>query len=488
MDAYSNLYNISALKVSFYDTLAKTTKIFNVTSNGSVDINQSLLSSNTVYDVSVAYSADKIYDVYNSAITISDFTSAQKEFTQNGLGLSGDLGNVLNTGHSLYASDINGNHQIDAGDLPPLLAQVAGIDTLYTLPSNFTATSGTYVSMPTWQSTEITTIGGEVEWGYVVPNAYATDISKLYVDMRKIPTGSTPNQYNSIQLFDIYTGPIEFMSEDGTWAIYKVPSSLSKVNDGTSTYAAYIRAGDGDYSLKVEFSFNKSVNSSWSSISKTNWKTITDPSVYFKTGTLGTNAILDLKYLLWGDVNRSHSSQVITASSGTTSIQSNAIPSLKMNMSFNESASAGPYINTLYASNSIDINLMNTTVTSNNIEIPVSVDAKNNKVSGLQLEFNYDATKIKFDEMSSNLPNGWYIFANTKKGVVKFGALDQNKQEPITGVSTRFNLKFTTIGEGVNVITSIKVSPTMDASDANGNQLGVNLNTTQIKLTGYNNF
>jgi hypothetical protein len=28
----------------------------------------------------------------------------------------------------------------------------------------------------------------------------------------------------------------------------------------------------------------------------------------------------------------------------------------------------------------------------------------------------------------------------------------------------------------------------MDASSINGNQLGINLNRTQIKLTGYNNF
>jgi hypothetical protein len=28
----------------------------------------------------------------------------------------------------------------------------------------------------------------------------------------------------------------------------------------------------------------------------------------------------------------------------------------------------------------------------------------------------------------------------------------------------------------------------MDAADQKGNQLGINLNSTQIKLTGYNNF
>jgi monoamine oxidase len=42
--------------------------------------------------------------------------------------------------------------------------------------------------------------------------------------------------------------------------------------------------------------------------------------------------------------------------------------------------------------------------------------------------------------------------------------------------------------KGVNILTAIKVSQTMDASDAKGNQLGINLNTSQIKLTGYNNF
>jgi hypothetical protein len=51
-----------------------------------------------------------------------------------------------------------------------------------------------------------------------------------------------------------------------------------------------------------------------------------------------------------------------------------------------------------------------------------------------------------------------------------------------------FKLKFSTIGDGVDVLTSLKVSQTMDAADNKGNQLGVVLNMTNIKLTGYNNF
>jgi hypothetical protein len=80
------------------------------------------------------------------------------------------------------------------------------------------------------------------------------------------------------------------------------------------------------------------------------------------------------------------------------------------------------------------------------------------------------------------------VFANAKTGIVKFGALDQNNSNPIKGTNTPFKLKFSTIESGVDILTSVKVSSTMDAADNKGNQLGIILNTTNIKLTGYNNF
>jgi hypothetical protein len=145
-------------------------------------------------------------------------------------------------------------------------------------------------------------------------------------------------------------------------------------------------------------------------------------------------------------------------------------------------------INTPYDVTSIDVNLTNMTVTSNNIEIPVEIDAKGASVGGLQFQFEYDPTKLKFEELTSSLPNTWFIFANAKDGKVKFGALDQNNKTAIAGVSTPFKLKFSTVGNGVDILTSVNVSPIMDASAINGNQLGINLNRAQIKLTGYNNF
>ena len=310
--------------------------------------------------------------------------------------------------------------------------------------------------------------------------------------MREFTTGILPNKVKSVQLFDIYTGPVEYVSEDGTWAQYKVPSTLIKAKDGSSVYLNYIRDinnGGVDYGLRAEFTFDMNPNSSWGSITTSNWNTITYPKTYFKTDVIGTNAFLDLKYLLWGDVNRSHSSQVITSTNGTSTVQTNAMNSLQTNSTFKTmSISNMSFINTPYDVTAIDVNLSNITVTSNTIEIPVTIDTKGVALGGLQFQFDYDPTKIRFEELASTLPNSWYIFANAKEGKVKFGALEQSSKIGTTGVLTPFKLKFSTIGSGIDILTSVKVSSTMDASAINGNQLGINLNRTQIKLTGYNNF
>lgn len=491
VDLNSNLFNASQLRVSFRDTVTNVGVLFPVTSTGEVDINQAQLNANTVYDVSVMQNMDQLYAVYNNAITISDFTSAQGEFTT--MGLDGSNGQVLNTGQSLFAADINRNKNIDGGDLPQLLAQVAGLDTLVMLPNGYTIGSNGWMSLPTWSAADATTIAGQVEWAYVAINGYSSGVSKLHIDMREFPNGVTPDQIKSVQLFDVYTGPVEFVNNDAAWAMYRLPSSLTKVTDGSSTYISSIRNMQGsDYGLRAEFEMNTSVNNSWGAITKANWKNITTPRTIFKTGTLGTNAVLDLKYLLWGDVNRSHSSQVLTMSGGNTSVVTNAVNSLSTNTAFRtaraEAIASGVSMNNSPSLNSIDVNLNNLTVTSNTIEIPVSVDAKGQSVTGLQFEFTFDPTKIKFEELLANVPNTWYVFANAKNGRVKFGALDKNSSEAIKGVTTPFKLKFSTIGQGVDIITSVKVSPVMDASDIKGNQLGIYLNSTQIKLTGYNNF
>jgi hypothetical protein len=487
VDVSSNLLALSDIKVSFRDTLSNTGQLFNVLSNGNVDINQSLLAENKVYEVSVMHSIDKTYAVYNGAITISDFTTAQSEFTS--MGLDGSNGQILKTGQSLYAADINRNKNIDGGDLPRLLGQVVGIDTLTTVPQGYVMGSNGFMSLPTWRATDATSIAGQTEWCIVNVNGYGSGQARVYIDLREFNGINTlPEHIKSLQLFDLYSGPVEFMSKDAAWAFYKVPSTFSTIT--TSTFAPYIRSmGNNDYGIKGEFSFNADPSNSWGSITSSNWKNITYPKTYVKTGVLGTNEIVDLKYLLWGDVNRSHSSQVVTTLNGTSTVQTNAVNSLMTNTAFRTMATQSTsFINTPNDISSIDVNLSNVTVTSNSVEIPVTLNTNGNSVGGLQFEFDYDNTKIKFEELKSEVPNAWYIFANSKEGKVKFGAIDQNNKISIKGNLTPFKLRFSTIGSGVDILTSVKVSPTMDASSSNGTQLGINLNTTQIKLTGYKNF
>jgi hypothetical protein len=485
VDANTNLLNLSKLKVSFKDTVNNTGQTFDVLSNGNVDITQSLLSENKVYEVSVMHEMDKLNTIYNNAITISDFTSSQGEFST--MGLDGSKGQTINTGQSLYAADINRNKTIDGGDLPKLLSQVVGIDQLVTLPNGYTVGSGQFMSIPTWLSTDATTIAGQVEWGIITPNHYSQNVSRILIDMREFSGTNIPDNVKSLQIFDLYVGPIEFVSKDATWATFRIPSGISTI--GTSGYAPYIRNINGgpDFGLRAEFTFNNSPSNSWGAITTTNWKDFDYPKVYVKTGTIGTNTVVDLKYLLWGDVNRSHSSQVVVSNNGVSSVVSRASNSLKSNTAF-RIMSTESFINTPNNVPSVDVNLSNLTVTSNNIEIPVNVTTNGNSITGLQFEFHYDPTKIKFEELSPNLPNTWYIFVNSVDGKVKFGAIDQGEKTPIVGNTIPFKLKFSTIGNGVDILTSIKVSPTMDASTVKGSQLGIKLNTTQIKLTGYNNF
>jgi hypothetical protein len=213
------------------------------------------------------------------------------------------------------------------------------------------------------------------------------------------------------------------------------------------------------------------------------------PSVYTYTtiATRGTPETINLKYLFRGDINRSHSSQVVV--NGT--VATNATPSL--NKSLFKLAQSNPTMNLMVnpsatTVSSIDINLKNLTVTSNSIEIPINVDTKGEDVSAIQFELAYDASKLKFETIATDVPTEWYTFTAPSEGRVKFGALDQKLVKTIKGSLVPFKVKFTALQSGIDINSFVKVTQAIDAADKKGNQLGINLNTETIKLTGYNNF
>ena len=362
----SNLDRFSLTRVVFVDSLTNESYLVDATSDGKLNVDQSKFKPNTTYKVMVLVNMDSMKDLYNDAVTVSDYTTAEAEFiSQN---LDGTFKNEnIKTGIGYFTADINRSKVFDGGDVTKIFSQSVSVDELISLPPGYQPGTDAYMSVPTF---------------------LASDFDAL-----------TPE----------------------TWKNAK-------------------------------------------------------PYVMFKTGNIGTNLPLNLKYALWGDINRSHSSQVRDAGGN---IKTNALASLRTN----------DFVNTpIPLVTSIDVSLKNIVVTSNAIEIPVSVDTKGNKVAALQFGFTYDDTKIKFDELQSQLPDGWYVFGTPKDGFIKFGAINKDLKTTITGEVIPFKLKFSTLVNGLDIATSIKVTSTMDASDDKGNQIGINLNTNSIKLTGYNNF
>lgn len=371
LDNNTNIDALTLNRVVFEDTLRKTTYKVDALGNGTIPIDQTQLQPNTVYKVYNSVNADSYLDLHASAVTVSDFTTAQAEFnTQN---LDGTFkGQSIITGAGYLAADINKNKKFDGGDVVRIFSQAVGVDKIVSLPANYVA--GTDIYMPV---------------------ATFTD-------------------------------------------------------------------------------------STFNGLTASNWKDANNV-VYFKTQEIGKNLPLKLKYVLEGDINRSHSSQVIIGNA----IASNAIPSLKKNLS---SPQANLLINTTQPIQAIDVSIKSQTIQSNSIEIPIALDTKSLAVSALQFEFEYDPTKLKFESLTNDLPNTWYTFVNNKDGKVKFGSIDKDVKSPITGTLTPFKLKFSSINNGSDLNTFIKVSPVMDASSKTGYQLGINLNTDAIKLMGINLF
>lgn len=186
--------------------------------------------------------------------------------------------------------------------------------------------------------------------------------------------------------------------------------------------------------------------------------------IYFRTTT--TNQALDLNYLIAGDINRSHSSQVV---------KENTIQSFSL-------------MNTPTPKKAVLVSLENAVIESDNISIPVSINTDGLNLCGLQFEFAYDATKIQLQEIKANTNASWLNFYTNENGYVKFGGIDKTLKEPISGTTIPFTIKFKALSAGADINTYVWVTDNMDASDNKGNQVGVKLNTAQIRLIGINNF
>lgn len=195
-----------------------------------------------------------------------------------------------------------------------------------------------------------------------------------------------------------------------------------------------------------------------------NWNKGVNDYVYFKTTNVAQ--ALSLNFLLAGDINRSHSSQVISTDGTIKSFSFANTPN--------------------QAKIPIAINLSNIIVKSDYIQIPINISTTSS-VCGLQFEFVYDQTKLQLDTVSSNTSASWLNFFKNDNGKLKFGGIDKTMKFPVTGSTTPYIVRFKAIN-GAAINTLVGITDNIDASDNKGNQLGINLNTSTIRLIGINNF
>ncbi len=352
-------------------------------------------------------------------------------------------------------------------------------------------------------------INGKVDMGKIVPTIYIVDTLTSVVKAQVVPSNTgefflgpelaTNTWYRAfavvpsdslaghlnkaITVSDYTAAQNEFIKQNlnGTFSLTTMKSGASflaaDVNqnyrfDGGDLTALFAQVSLVDTIIRPTagqsvYTIPMFAASQFDTLTPAHWQTVNKYGVLFKTSTTAQD--LKLKYLIPGDINRSHSSQVVLPDN---TIQSFSIKSTAVN----HPKKAGV----------VDVNLNNLTVTANEFTIPVNIDTKGDTLSGLQFEFVYDPNKVKFESIKTDMPT-WLVFVNIGPGKVKFGAVDRELKTGYTG-GTPFKLVFSTLQNGLDINSAIKVTDNMDASNMQGTQLGLNLNSTTIKLTGYNNF
>lgn len=176
--------------------------------------------------------------------------------------------------------------------------------------------------------------------------------------------------------------------------------------------------------------------------------------------SVGTDNLIgvDIKYFILGDVDRTHSSPVYNAQGGLV-----ARPIYNGNLNVTIPNVTAPTGQAMYANFNI-----NTNGTMND---------------GLQFEMRYDPTKVKFEEIISNIQTPWlqYVTHDDVNGIIRFGGMNNQKVGSLVGSLTPFRLKFSPIGNN-DIMTNVYVRSLMDATDKNADHININLLSDYVVL------
>jgi hypothetical protein len=230
------------------------------------------------------------------------------------------------------------------------------------------------------------------------------------------------------------------------YLIYANVSGLQKIN--TSTMIRTFHANVYDSLVLGTNQWNE-----WS-----NYLTATN----FITDTINTtNIVVNIKYFIQGDVDRTHSSRIWNKSGA---IVANAV-----------------------FKGRLDVDIPNTYAAGNQpLYVPFNINTNGDNNYGLQFEMKYDKDKVKFEEIISNFNGGpWlqYVTHDEAAGTIRFGGMNNQFKNGLNGQATPFKLRFSPVGN-TDIVSNIQVRQLMDASDENGDHLNINLNN-QIAVLMY---
>ncbi len=102
------------------------------------------------------------------------------------------------------------------------------------------------------------TTSGQVEWCVIYEYDATNQRYRIGIDSREVNgVLSDPTKISSLQLFDLWNGPVTFNSYDANgWTEVYVYTS-TQFNFSGSSFASNIRAGNGFYGLQAEFTFTE---------------------------------------------------------------------------------------------------------------------------------------------------------------------------------------------------------------------------------------
>jgi hypothetical protein len=99
-----------------------------------------------------------------------------------------------------------------------------------------------------------TTTSGEVEWCVVYDYEPQNQRYQILIDKREFPQGTLASSITSLQLFDLWNGPITYQWDDGTWAAYWIYTP-TELNFTGSSFTSSIRRAGFFWGLRAEFTF-----------------------------------------------------------------------------------------------------------------------------------------------------------------------------------------------------------------------------------------